>query len=69
LSSQKRGAGIHPAAGGTAFAGVTAFLTFYGIIKFDELVKSRQDGWQSKKLQMPGAQILRNEAYLRGTPQ
>ena len=27
-------AGIHPAEGGTAFAGVTAFLTFYEIIKF-----------------------------------
>jgi hypothetical protein len=26
-------AGIHPAEGGTAFAGVTAFLTFYEIIK------------------------------------
>ena len=25
--------------------------------------------WQSKKLQMQGAQILRNEAYLWGTPQ
>jgi hypothetical protein len=27
-------AGIHPAEGGTAFAGVTAFLIFYEIIKF-----------------------------------
>jgi hypothetical protein len=27
-------AGIHPAEGGTAFAGVTAFLTFYEIIMF-----------------------------------
>jgi hypothetical protein len=26
-------AGIHPAEGGTAFAGVTAFPTFYEIIK------------------------------------
>ena len=45
---------------------------------FDDLVKSLQGGWQSKKLQMQGAQILRNEAYLvvrrndegcRATPQ
>jgi hypothetical protein len=28
-------AGIHPAEGGTAFAGVTAFPTFYEIINFD----------------------------------
>jgi hypothetical protein len=27
-------AGIHPAEGGTAFAGVTAFPTFYKIIVF-----------------------------------
>jgi len=27
-------AGIHPAEGGTAFAGVTAFPTFYEIIPF-----------------------------------
>jgi hypothetical protein len=33
LSSRKLGAGIHPAEGGTAFAGVTAFPTFYEIIK------------------------------------
>jgi hypothetical protein len=35
----------------------------------DDLVKSHQEGWQSKKIQMQGAQILRNEAYIRGTPQ
>ena len=28
-------AGIHPAEGGTAFAGVTAFPTFYEMIKFE----------------------------------
>ncbi|MFH1756616.1 MAG: hypothetical protein ABH969_01085 [Pseudomonadota bacterium] len=32
--------GIHPAAGGTAFAGVTTFMAFYEDIKFDDLVKS-----------------------------
>jgi hypothetical protein len=32
LSQRKQGAGIHPAEGGTAFAGVTAFPTFYEII-------------------------------------
>jgi hypothetical protein len=30
-------------------------------VKDDDLVKSHQDGWQSKKLQMQGAQILRSE--------
>jgi hypothetical protein len=30
-------AGIHPAEGGTAFAGVTAFLTFYAIINIRKL--------------------------------
>jgi hypothetical protein len=30
----------------------------------DEFVKSRQRGRHSKKLQMQGAQILRNEAYI-----
>ncbi|MCX5907196.1 MAG: hypothetical protein NTY64_08405 [Deltaproteobacteria bacterium] len=35
----------------------------------DDLVKSHQSGWQSKKIQMQGAQILRNEAYLGCTPQ
>ena len=30
----------------------------------DDLVKSHQSGWQSKKLQMQGAQFLRSEAYL-----
>jgi hypothetical protein len=29
-------AGIHPAEGGTAFAGVTDFLTFYEIIKIEK---------------------------------
>jgi len=38
-------------------------------IKIDDLVKSHQERWPSKKLQMQGAQILRNEAYLKGTPQ
>jgi hypothetical protein len=33
--------GIHPGEGGTAFAGVTAFLTFYEITKIDEQVKSK----------------------------
>jgi hypothetical protein len=33
-------------------------------IILDELVKSRQRGRHSKKLQMQGAQILRNEAYI-----
>jgi len=28
---------IHPAEGGTAFAGVTAFLTFYAIINIRKL--------------------------------
>jgi len=35
---------IHPAEGGTAFAGVTAFLTFCEIINFDGLVRSRHSG-------------------------
>jgi len=34
------------------------------VFKINKLVKS-QIGWQSKKLQIQGAQILRNEAYLR----
>jgi len=38
-------------------------------VKGDDLVKSHQERWPSKKLQMQGAQILRNEAYLKGTPQ
>ncbi len=32
---------------------------------FDDLVKSHQMRWQSKKLQMQGAQNLRSEAYLK----
>jgi hypothetical protein len=36
---------------------------------FDDLIKSHQSGWQSKKLQMPGAQVMRSEAYFGGTPQ
>jgi len=39
------------------------FWTFYDFIKLDGLVKSRQLGRHSKKLQMQGARILRNEAY------
>jgi len=31
--------------------------------------KKSKLGWQSKKLQMQGEQILRNEAHLRGTPE
>jgi hypothetical protein len=34
-------AGIHPAEGGTAFAGVTAFPTFYEIINVDDFLKMR----------------------------
>jgi hypothetical protein len=33
-------AGIHPAEGGTAFAGMTAFPTFYKVIKIDEFIRS-----------------------------
>jgi hypothetical protein len=33
-------------------------------LKDDGLVKSRQGGWHNKKLQMQGARILRNEAYI-----
>jgi hypothetical protein len=29
----------------------------------DDLVESPQTGWHSRKLQMQGARILRNEAY------
>jgi len=32
-------AGIHPAAPGTAFAGMTVFLTFYKIIKIEVALK------------------------------
>ena len=44
-------------------------MTFYEAIKLDDLVKSHQSGWPSKKLQMQGAQIQRSEAYLGCTPQ
>ncbi|PIP36521.1 MAG: hypothetical protein COS92_01740 [Desulfobacterales bacterium CG07_land_8_20_14_0_80_52_14] len=33
-------------------------------IKFDEIVKTQDWDGKAKKLQMQGAQILRNEAYL-----
>ena len=39
-------------------------MTFYETIKLDSLVKSRTRR-QSKKIQIQGAQILRNEAYLQ----
>ena len=40
------------------------FLTFCEGIKLDEFVKSRQGRRHSEKLQMQGARILRNEAYI-----
>jgi hypothetical protein len=33
-------------------------------LEFDNFVKSRQSGRHRKKLQMQGARILRNEAYI-----
>jgi hypothetical protein len=33
-------------------------------MKLDDFVKSRQGGRHSKKLQMQGARILRNEAHI-----
>jgi hypothetical protein len=41
------------------------FLPPLTIAKTDDLVKSRQSGRHSKKLQMQGARILRNEAYIK----
>ena len=39
-------------------------VSFHRESSLDELVKSHQIGRHSKKLQMQGAQILRNEAYI-----
>ena len=33
-------------------------------LSIDDFIKSRQNGRHSKKLQMQGARILRNEAYI-----
>ena len=38
-------------------------------IIYDSLVKNTGSGRLRKKLQVQGAQILRNEAYFVGTPQ
>ncbi len=38
-------------------------LTLGGDIKLDDFARSRQSRRYSKKLQMQGARILRNEAY------
>jgi len=46
---------------GNAFPS-SVFIMF---LNFDDLVKSHQSEWQSKKLQMQGAQIMRSEAYLQ----
>ena len=42
-----------------------AEIEMFDAATFDDTAKSQQKRWLSKKPQMQGAQILRNEAYIR----